>query len=585
MVQFINIIKKFSSLLTKRQKVKVFILFVLMFIGGIFEMLSVSLFMPFMNMVMNPEQTMEKWYVAWFCDLLGIESSKIFLVVLSFVLAFLYVFKNLFLLWEYNLQYRFSFRSMFAMQSKLLKLFLNRSYETYLNINSAEIIRIINNDTSAVFSLLISLLGLFTELIVAIILTATIFIMTPFITTCMAVILLLLVVIINVFLKPRSYNNGLSNQKSYAGMNKWLLQSINGIKDLVVLKKEDFFEENFEKYGLQYIESLRKSRIYSVIPRFTIEAVTMSSMFVVIGFLIYRGQDLAMMISILTVVAMAAMRLLPSINRISAGLAQISYSEPMLDVVIDNLKYGEENTKIRKSLSKRAGADEKVEHFNESINLSGITYHYPNREDNVLLEASMKINKGDSVGIVGPSGAGKTTTVDILLGLLKPQEGKVTVDGVDIHDDMEGWLSLIGYIPQSIFMLDDTIKANIAFGVASGDISEERLEKALEDSALDEFVNSLPEGINTQIGEKGVRLSGGQRQRIGIARALYVNPSVLVFDEATSSLDNETEQEIMNAIDELHGKKTMIIIAHRLTTIEGCDHVFRVENGKIVKER
>ena len=193
--------------------------------------------------------------------------------------------------------------------------------------------------------------------------------------------------------------------------------------------------------------------------------------------------------------------------------------------------------------------------------------------------------KGESIGIVGNSGAGKTTLVDIILGLLKPQSGQVFVDGLDIEHDMKGWHNCVGYIPQMIFMLDDSIRNNVCFGIDEKDIDEERLWMTLRDASLYEFVNNLPEGVNTQIGERGVRLSGGQRQRIGIARALYRNPSVLVFDEATSALDNDTEMAIMDSIHSLHGNKTMIIIAHRLSTIEACDHIYRVDNEKVIKER
>ena len=224
-----------------------------------------------------------------------------------------------------------------------------------------------------------------------------------------------------------------------------------------------------------------------------------------------------------------------------------------------------------------------------------MSYHYPDSDStrNVLNDVSFSINKGESVGIIGPSGAGKTTTVDILLGLLKPQKGRVTIDGSDISLDMKDWLDQIGYIPQSIFMLDGTIRENVAFGVTGSDKKSDssiydidaRVWKALDDASLADFARSLPDGLDTEIGERGVRLSGGQRQRIGIARALYYDPQILVFDEATSALDNETESAIMESINHLQGEKTMIIIAHRLTTIENCDKVYKVEGGKITRER
>lgn len=308
----------------------------------------------------------------------------------------------------------------------------------------------------------------------------------------------------------------------------------------------------------------------------------MAAMFIVVAVLIGNGTELQSIIPMLTAVAMAAIRLLPSVNRISGALNKISYGEPMLDKVIENMHVLEKNP-AQTNDGKRHGLS--VPKLRELLKFERISYHYPSSEEPVLSNASMTIRRGESVGIVGPSGAGKTTSVDIILGLLNPQSGQVLVDGVNIKNDLHGWLSQIGYIPQMIFMLDDTIRANVAFGEQKGDIDDAKVWCALREAALEEFVRSLPEGLDTQIGERGVRLSGGQRQRIGIARALYQNPEVLIFDEATSALDNETESAIMESIHGLRGTKTMIIIAHRLTTIEACDRIFRVEHGKIEQER
>ncbi len=298
--------------------------------------------------------------------------------------------------------------------------------------------------------------------------------------------------------------------------------------------------------------------------------------------------------------AMAAIRILPSVNRISNSITTIAYNEPMLDKLMENVSSMEGIAGIidedRKNAYRRQKAPKiKRDEQNDAVSalpvmrqtivFKTIKYRYPNSEHFVLDGADMVIHKGESIGIVGSTGAGKTTAVDLILGLLSPQEGRIEVDGVDIKTDLREWRSQIGYIPQSIFMLDGSIRENIAFGVASSDISEDEVWRSLEEAALADFVKTLPDGLGTEIGERGVRLSGGQRQRIGIARALYAKPSVLILDEATSALDNETEAAIMESINGLHGQKTMLIIAHRLTTIEGCDHVFRVQDGKITKER
>ena len=370
-------------------------------------------------------------------------------------------------------------------------------------------------------------------------------------------------------------------------MNKWLLQAIQGIKELKVTTKEDFFEKKYNEFGTRYVTANRRNSVLNSIPRFLIEAISMSLVFIMVAVLIYMGVDIQLLIPVLSAVAVAALRLLPSVNRISSALSSISYNEPMLDKLIENLRTvsGKADVNLVMNLEddKDGASKGHISRLKEKITFDNISYRYPNTETFILDNANMTIEKGESIGLVGPSGSGKTTSVDILLGLLQPQSGRVLIDGIDICSDMNGWLGQLGYIPQSIFMLDDSIRANVAFGEEV--ISDEEVWRALKDAALDDFVKSLPKGLDTQIGERGVRLSGGQRQRIGIARALYHDPDILFFDEATSALDNETEAEIMESVNRLQGRKTLIIIAHRLTTIASCDHIYRVDEGKITKEK
>ncbi|MEE3480727.1 MAG: ABC transporter ATP-binding protein [Lachnospiraceae bacterium] len=615
----IRIIKKFRSILSRHQKLRIFELGVLMLIGAVFETMSVSLIVPFMNAVMEPEKTMQKPYVQLVCRIFDLHSPRTFLVVLAVIMAALYIIKNVFLLFENNIQYRFVYGNMFAMQRQILANFIRRPYEDFLLVNSGEVIRIISNDTSQVFALLTQLLEMFTELIVSIALVIVTFIIAPVITICIAALLIVLMLVINYILKPILNRAGKNTQKSSAAMNSWLMQSIQGIKELKVQRKEEYFQENYDKAGTTYVNSLRQRAVLGVIPRFMLEAISMGAFFIIVALMIYKGADLNTVVPMLSAVAMAAVRLLPSVNRISAALTSISYTEPMLDKLLENLKTisgsdevslaagnlkakteAESSTAASVEMKPAAGAasadstngnassDSYASAFprlSKAITVEDIVYHYPNTEKNVLDHADMTVTPGESVGIVGASGAGKTTLVDIILGLLRPASGRVAIDGTDIRTDSQAWLAQIGYIPQMIFMLDGTIRENVAFGEKREDIDDKDVWAALREASMEDFVKSLPDGLDTELGERGVRISGGQRQRIGIARALYTNPSVLIFDEATSALDNETEAAIMDSINHLHGTKTMIIIAHRLTTIEGCDHVYRVEGGKIRRER
>lgn len=588
-MSLLRIVKKFRMILSSHQKMRIFELTVLMVIGGLLETCSVSLMLPFMEAVMSPVEVMQKPYVQWFCNLLGLQIPQTFLAATAIALAALFLFKNVYLLLEFNVQYHFVYGNMLLMQRRLLNGLLHRPYEFFLKASSGELLRVINEDTTQTFQLLLTVLNLFTELVVSGMLILTIFMIAPTVSLIVAFTLLAMFLLINHFIKPVLQRTGVAHQQAAAGQYRWLLQSIQGIKEVKVMAKEEFFEDNFGKHGTVFVDTQRKHLILSLVPRFLIEAISMGAMFLVIGFLIYRGSDLEVIVPMLSVIAMAAIRLLPSVNRISAAMASIAYNEPMVDKLIENLKdiSGEETVSLAMDVSYR---DEYLGHgavpqLAGKLAFSGITYRYPGAEQDVLENASMELTRGESVGIVGASGAGKTTAVDVMLGLLRPREGQVLVDGVDIRENLEDWLAQIGYIPQMIFMLDDSIRANVAFGVPEEELSDEQVWRALREASLDTFVRDLPEGLDTQIGERGIRLSGGQRQRIGIARALYPNPEVLIFDEATSALDNETEAAIMESINGLHGHKTMLIIAHRLTTIEGCDHVYRVSEGKITKER
>lgn len=577
---FFRILRKFRQILNRHQKIRVIELGVIMVIGGFLEMLSVSLIMPFMEAVMKPEELMANPVVKFVCGVFGIESHRTFLVLLAIFLALIYVLKNVFLVFQMRVQNRFVWNNMFSTQQRLLANYLSRPYEYFLKVSSGDVLRVIENDTQGTFNLLSSLLSFTTETVVSAILVVTIFVISPMLTLLMGALLFGIMIVILKVLRPMLRKSGIKNQNSNSEMKKWLLQSIQGVKELKIMRREKFFQDNYGKSGQIYVKTVYNHNTLGQIPRFLIEALSMGAIFIMIALMIYQGAELETVVPVLSSIAVAAIRLLPSVNRISSNVASMTFQEPMLDKMIENL-----NEVYTYDSGKTPEGEGKIDGLKEVIELDQIRYRYPSGEKDILCGASMTIKRGMSIGIVGASGAGKTTAVDIMLGLLRPQEGKVMIDGTDIQLDMDGWLSEIGYIPQQIFMLDGSIRDNVVFGLPEEEIHDDQVWKALRDSSLEDFVKSLPEGLDTEIGERGVRLSGGQRQRIGIARALYANPSVLFFDEATSALDNETEAAIMESIHHLKGTKTMIIIAHRLTTIEGCDAVFRVQDQKLLRER
>jgi ABC-type multidrug transport system fused ATPase/permease subunit len=428
---------------------------------------------------------------------------------------------------------------------------------------------------------MLSLLSLTTELIVSICLGVVLLFVNWQMTVLIVVVLLLLTLIITKLLKPRLNTIGRHNQETQSRIAKWRLQAIYGLKDVKVLNRQDFFIRNYYEQGRIGADIDRDYQVLNNVPRVLIETVFMAVVILYVLIYITRGGDASQLVPQLTAFGLAAMRIMPSANRINTYITNIAYNQYSLDFVYQNLT---ESMKTEKAMrAERAAISGPALHLEKEIELKNITFSYPDSDVKIFDKANMTIKKGQSVGIMGPSGAGKSTIVDILLGLLHVQSGDILCDGSNIFSNYDSWLSQIGYIPQSIYLVDESIRENIAFGIDASEIDDNRIWEVMEEAQLADFVRGLPEGLDTKVGDRGVRLSGGQRQRIGIARSLYHNPEILVFDEATSALDNETEAAVMEAINSFHGRKTMVIIAHRLNTIEKCDVIYEVKDEKIAQ--
>ena len=581
----LRICKKFFSLFSKEQKKKIIALFFMMLVGAFLEVIGVSLMIPLVTVVLQPDMIMENEMLRSGCEFLGIHTHQSFVLICAITLIVVFIIKNSYLMLQYYAQSEFSYNSRFTTQCRMLKAFMLRPYEYYLNAQTGEIVRIIQNDITQSYSLFLLLLGAIKDLIVTIALIITIFILNPVMTILAAVFLLSTILLIAKVVKPILEREGLEFQKYSAITNTWLFQAISGIKAIKVNHKEAFFETNYGVYGKKMIRTRKINAVMENCPRLLIEMISVCAMLSIVAGYVYLDKNMEALIPTLGAFGMAALRLMPSANRIVTAVNSIAFYEPAVDSLLKNIKNLQELEEKCAIFHENTKREKKNLLLNKEIALKDILYHYPNSKKNILEKASLVIPVGKSVGIVGPSGAGKTTVIDIMLGLLTPQQGTVMVDDVDVMSAYEEWLSMVGYIPQNIFLMDDSIRANIAFGQRESEYSEEAVWQALKDAQLDEFVRGLPQGLDTCIGESGIRLSGGQRQRIGIARALYTNPEVLVFDEATSALDNGTEAAIMESINLLKGKKTMVIIAHRTQTIQGCDMVYRVNGTKITRER
>ncbi len=577
-----QIFKKLNVLLDKKQKRTMGGLMVLMIIGAALQTAGVGMLVQVVTVIMDTSVVEKSGLVRSVYEWLGFTDYSHFSIMVMAMLVAVFVVKNIFLFIQQKLTFAFVYTNQFRTSERMMRNYLRRGYEFYLNADTAVVQRSITSDVNNMYALILALLQMMSDGVVSLFIIFYCLSQSGIMTILLATVLALLMVVVKKVLKPIMYKAGKDNQDYYSGLFKWISQTVQGIKEVKVTGKEQFFVEEYRKCGKGYVNAVQKYSLYNNVPKLLIEIACVAVMMGYMIFLTACGRSTGDMLEIFSTLAAAAFVLLPCVNRINNQINSIAYFEPFFMGVSDNLQ--DEITGEKVDMSFATDEEEKLP-VKRTIELKNITYAYPNTDKLIFDHADMTIPIGASVGIVGTSGAGKSTMVDILLGLLEVKEGAIYADGVDVKQNYRKWLKNIGYIPQMIFMLDDTIRSNVAFGVPLDKIDEERIWEVLREAQLDEFVRSLPEGLDTGIGERGIRLSGGQRQRIGIARALYHDPEVLVLDEATSALDNDTEKAIMDSINRLHGRKTLIIIAHRLQTIEKCDIVYRVENGKAVIER
>lgn len=576
-----NNMKKLGCILDSKQKYRLVFLGVLIFIGGILETLGISALLPVVAAIIDVDSTMNKWYVRPVIDMFHIKDPTHFIIALLSALIVIYIIKNAYLLILVNVRTKFITYSKNTLISRVLREFLNRPYEFYLDADIPTVFRLTDSDIPNVFNMIMAIISLSSEVVVFVMICMVLVIKDWKMTGFLVVVMLCITLLLTKILKPQLERLGKKNQDIQSRIAKWRIEAIYGIKDVKVLHREAFFADNYEASGEI---GAGISKIYAVLnslPRLLVETIFICSIFGYIMVYMMLGNDLQVLIETLTVFGAAAVRLMPCVNRINTYITEVSYAQPSLDYVYENLNM----SAIARANDKTVVAENPAItiELKDKIELRNIEYAYPNTDTMIFEGADMIVPYGKSVGIMGPSGAGKSTVVDILLGLLRAKKGTITCDGVDVFENYPSWLAQIGYIPQSIYLVDEPIRDNIAFGIAHDEIDDARIWEVLEEAQLKDFIKTLPEGLDTAIGDRGVRLSGGQRQRLGIARALYHNPEILVFDEATSALDNETEAALMDAINSFHGKKTMIIIAHRLNTIEKCDIIYQVANGKIMQ--
>lgn len=573
-----GVISKILYLLGKKEKLQTLLIIGLIIISAGAELIGVSIVLPIINLTMGQGNMADDIYCRIIMRIFHVEEGKSVIVILLIAMILIYILKNAYLAWMYSYIYYYSMniRRKFAM--KLLNSYMARPYSFFTSRNSSDLIRSVNEDTMHLYGVIFNICAMVsnavTALCIVVYLAVTNIVMTLVVVCCLGVC----AIGITKILQKSTSRMGKANQEYASLLIKHLQQTFEGIKEIKVIHNESYFTNRYDEVCKGYADNNRKFRVVNMLPKYLIETVVIAGIMGYLAVNICFNANYMELVPQLAVFVTAAYKLLPSVNSMYTYINEIQFYKASVDLVYRDI-HEVETFRVQQEIGNQSMK------FENDIVMNHVDFQYEGNDRKVLQDGELVIKKGQSVALIGPSGGGKTTTADLLLGLREPSKGEILVDGVNIKENMSGWRKKIGYIPQNIFMLDDTIRKNVAFGISEEEIDDEKVWSALEDAKLKEFVEGLPQKLDTSVGERGVSISGGQRQRIGIARAIYRDPEVLFFDEATSALDNETEKEVMNAIEGLHGSKTMLIIAHRLSTIENCDVVYKVENGTIVKEK
>ena len=576
-----DVVKKLNYIFDARQKREVFWLFIIICIGSGLELMGVSVILPIISGIMAPDHMLEEPVYLWIYETLNFTSVKPLIMLLLISLVIVYFVKNLFLIFMYNRQYRFIFENQRILADRMVKCYMSQPYLFHVSKSSAELLRNINEDTGNFFGALQAGIKLLTEVMVCAVLGIFLLVKDKTITISVVALLAIMLWISMKVYKKYLVMMGERNRYYQMSLNKWVQQAFGGIKEAKILNKEKFFYDKYDEAYRGHAKSEYTYHTLLMVPKPVIETMCVCGLLGAIAIKFWwRGADITYFVPIISVFAVAAFRLLPSFNRITEYLGTIMYQKSAINSIYEDLKEIDQLNAARGEEAK----NETALSFEREISIRALFFQYPGTDKYVLNNLNLTIPKRSSVAFIGQSGAGKTTLADVIMGLLQPSAGNVYVDDKDIFDNLPGWHKVIGYIPQNIYLMDDSIRNNIAFGVAEDEIAEDKVKYAVEQAQLAELIGELGDGLDTQIGERGIRLSGGQRQRIGIARALYHNPEILVLDEATSALDNETEKAVMDAIELLHGKMTLIIIAHRLSTIKNCDYVYEIGEGRAVRK-
>lgn len=576
---------KLIYILNGKQKRISAMVFVMTIIGALVETLGVSIIFPLVESFLAADRLLQNQYVKPIAEALHIETGLQLIIWLSVAVIIIYIGKNAYMVLLSYVRVKFAAMVKRELSVKMMHSYMDREYTYFLGVNTEDVLRGIGYDVSGVHEVLVQSFRVLAEILTAFCICIFIFRTDAVMAAGVVAVAGISLSVLILFFRKKMKRVGDFYRECTVQVNKYLHESFQGIKDVLIFHKEDYFIKNYETVFSSQLKAEVVKTVASESPTHLIEAVCVSGLIAVVALKMAGGSDAERFIPQLATFAIAAFRILPSIGKISAGFNQLLYAFPALNATYRNLQEVENFKNItRVKLTDEEAPIEKL-NFRREIQLENIHWQYPSADRPVIENLSLTIPRGRSVAFIGQSGAGKSTLADIMLGLLVPEQGDILVDGISIYDEMNAWKKTVGYVPQTVFLTDDTIRRNIAFGIAEKDIDEEKIHRAVEQAQLDAMIAELPEGLETILGERGIRFSGGQKQRVAIARALYNDPDILILDEATAALDNDTENAVMEAIDALHGYKTLIIIAHRLSTIRNCDEIYEITGGGAIRRQ
>ena len=574
-------LKKLFYILPKGDPVKLCILFVLMLVAATLEVAGIGMIPAFVAIVADPDHVMSLEWLQPALAMMDISNSRDLLIWGSVGLVGIFILKSTYVIIFNYYEARFIFNRRYTISYRLMRSYMQAPYIFHLRRNTAELLRNISQEINVLTNNVITnILKIGREGVITLGILIFLFTVEPMITILVITLSGLGAGSFILLTKKKMKEFGKEEQDRRMEMIKAVNQGLGGMKDVRVLNREDEFINKFRKEAYNSTRLMAYLRFIQQIPKPVVETTAVLGMLMIAVILVWEGRPMAAIIPILTLFAMATVRLMPSVQLLVSMYTALRYNLVSIDPIYDDLK--ELQADNEKFLKDRKSGKQVT--FKDHIELKNVSYFYPSSEEPALDRISLIVEKGKAVAFVGSSGAGKTTIVDVILGLIDPSSGSVLVDGNDIQDNLSAWQRNIGYIPQTIYLADETLRSNIAFGLPEAEIDDAKVAKAVTLAQLGDLVTQLPDGLETIIGEDGTRLSGGQRQRVGIARALYHDPEVLVMDEATSALDNITEKHITSAIEALRGDRTIIMIAHRLTTVKNCDMLYFMEEGQIIQE-